>query len=277
MKSLGPIVPRRSLSMGKMVHAALAQWLQEPEANLAELFAHAAAQDLLDIKTAYKKKVGADIWDTELTDYYEGVNLGVSMMNNYQQKWGTPIFDTFDCLQPEVELTIPIPDTQHFLKARLDGIIRERKTGDLYILEHKTYSNRPKEHKLEQDDQFLVYIWAARQMNLGDVVGLAYDGMWSRAAPPRGSTFDDLFTRLLIKRTEYAIESVGERLTHEAVLMEYAASAEHLTMDNYNRRWEGCHDCGFEQLCSLQSDGMEWESYMGTNYVHLDADKEIDE
>lgn len=286
MQSLGTIVPRTNLALGKSVHAALAQWLIEPDASLPELFLHASAQDLGKIKAAYKSQVGADIGDDELAPYHESLQLGVSMMGNYQTKWGSPLFDGFTIVQAEVQLEIPIPTTDHMLEARLDGIVRRDATGDLYILEHKTYDARPRAEILQMNDQFLAYIWCAERLNIGKIMGIAYDGMWSRATPPRGSMFDDLFLRLIISRPRFEIDMFTEQLIYEANDM--AALKEmyydptnndrdRLAIPYPNRPWMGCTDDKmFDPLCTAMSVGDDYRHLLRTRYTKVTPDKEID-
>lgn len=271
-------MPQRNLSLGKVMHAALAQWLIEPTANLYELFEHAAADDLIHIKTNYFKKVGTAISETELENYYDDLALGTAMCKNYQQKYERPIFNGFEIIQPEVEIQVPIPNTSGFLKLRLDGIIKRQRDAALFVLEHKTYNARPRLDKLQMEDQFLAYVWGAEQTGLGYIAGIAYDGMWKRATPTRGSTFDDLFMRVLITRPRYEIENFGYQLAWEYDDMAVARESIRLgASESYlypNRRWEGCFDCVFEKLCAMQSRGESWQDYKEINFVKLDADKE---
>lgn len=281
--SLGSVAPQKALSLGKTIHAAMAQWLQEPNASLRDLFAHQAADERQKIEAAYRAKVGANISPEELTPFLEGVDLGLHMAANYQQKWQTPIFDGFTVVQPELNVNVPVPGTPHTLSARLDAIIQRTRTGELFILEHKTYSSRPRLPTLQMNDQFLAYQWAVQQLNIGHVAGVAYDGLWKREAPPRGSTFDDLFTRVVITRPQAEVAAFGAILAQELMdmsnLLDRIADAPRtgIPIDALvypNRRWEGCYDCrAFEELCTLHSRGEDWQHARDTRFVHLDADK----
>lgn len=277
LMSLGSIAPKKSLSLGHTMHAALAQWLQEPHLTLAELFLTQAAEDRRKIEAAYLRQVGAKISDEEMVGFHEGVELGMHIANNYQKKWQTPLFNGFELVQAELNIEALVPGTKHKLSGRLDAIIRKVSTDELFVLEHKTYSSRPRPATLQMNDQFLAYIWLAQQLGLGPVAGIAYDGMWKRPTPPRGSTFDDLFTRLIITRPAFEIKQFGAILRKEVTDMAQLATKKTEATFYPNRRWEGCdYDCSFVQLCTMQSRGEDWLAYRDANFVKMTADKEIE-
>lgn len=148
----------------------------------------------------------------------------------------------------------------HILEGTLDGLIQD-KHGRLFILEHKTYARNPKHETLDTSDQFLAYLWCLCRLNIGPVGGLAYDGMWKRAVPPRGKTLSDLFIRKVLTRTNEEMEEFGEQL---ADLVTDMAEQPKIYM---NRRWEGCTDCGYERLCIAQSRGEDIEYVRKTYYT----------
>lgn len=284
MQSLGPIAPVRSLSLGTNVHSALAQWLIEPEAKLRDLFLVAAAENLSKIRAAYRKQVGANISDSELTDFFDAQMMGEKMMTNYEEFWGKPLLDGFTIVEPEQKFIVPIPGTDHFLSLRLDGLIERTAHGTLYILEHKTYSSRPRQSTLEMAFQFLAYIWGSRQAFGKKVVGIGYDGMWSRPAPPRGSKMEDLFMRLLIERNDYEVAALTGQLVTLVCEMAELVELHHTPFKSWDetdsafyphRRWQGCFDCGFDELCQMQTHGEDFAHYKRQHFVKLDADKEM--
>jgi hypothetical protein len=195
------------------------------------------------------------------------------MCKNYQEMWSSPLPAGFSLIQPETQFEIPIPETVHILTNRFDAIIKKDDTGDLYILDHKTYDQRPGMQKLQMDDQFLCYTWALQQANIGHVAGVAYDGLWRRSQPPRGRTFDDLFMRVLISRPQYEVDGFLHQLQEELKIMELVVER------NYygpTRRWEGCWDCNFNELCAMQSRGEDWQHYIQQNYVRVEKDKKLE-
>ncbi len=185
---------------------------------------------------------------------------------HYMPKWIGNIHVNHDhcqvCQDPDKWIICPGCDGtgHHILEGTLDGLIQD-KHGRLFILEHKTYGRNPKRETLDSSDQFLAYLWVLRQLDIGPVGGLAYDGMWKRATPPRGKTLSDLFVRCVLTRTNEEMDEFGEQL---ADLVTDMANQPKIYM---NRRWEGCTDCGYERLCLAQSRGEDVEYIERTYYT----------
>ena len=152
----------------------------------------------------------------------------------------------------------------HELAGTFDGLMRDQK-GRMWILEHKTYKSRPNYEAMETNDQFLAYIWILTQLGVGTVAGVAYDGMWKRAEPPKGKTFEDLFLRMSITRPQYEIESFGRLLALEINEMG-SNPAIYL-----NRRWEGCFDCDFNKICYATQRGEDVDYLTQRFYTKRDA------
>lgn len=166
--------------------------------------------------------------------------LLTAMAMNYEAKWGSPLPEGFSNVKAEQTIVVPIPGTDHKLEATLDGLIRQDSTGDAYVLERKTYGRRPDEHSLMFNDQFIAYMWILRQLNI-PTMGVAYDGVWKRPAPPKGRVFDDLFIRFTLTHTNAELDEFERFLAEEANDM---ADARYNEARRYtNKRWEGCWDC----------------------------------
>lgn len=277
---LEKIIPKPAFSLGDLIHKSLAEWLINPTADLQSLYMEESLAIIAKVSARYKEIVGVNPSDIELNELYETIGLGRDMMGNYQSFWKTPISDRFSIVETELKVIIPIIDTPHSVEAKFDGIIRNQH-GDLFILEHKTYGARPRDEVLQSNDQFLGYLWALQQLNIGPVGGIAYDGMWKRATPPRGSTIEDLFTRMLLIRPQEEIDEFGKHLQWEVDSMYSDAMLADAEIDagNYpanlyiNRRWEGCFDCQFDPLCTAQSRGDDVDYIINTQY----AKRELDE
>ena len=242
---LTPFVTKKALSLGSLIHTSFATWLLNPTADPIALFKDSAISEVDKIKEIYSKQIGVEMSDMELAPLYEAVGLGIKMVENYADYWGSPLPKGFNLLAPEQEVIVPVTDTLS-LEGTLDGIIE--RNGVLYVLERKTYSYTPRKEVLQQNDQFLAYIWILHQMNAGAVGGLVYDGLWKRPEPPRGKTRDDLFMRHLIIRPPEELEEFSKH-----VVMQLSEMANNPNIYP-NRRWEGCQiDCSYEKLCTAQS------------------------
>lgn len=160
----------------------------------------------------------------------------------------------------------------HILKARLDALAQDRR-DNLYVVERKTYENRPNLALLEITDQFIGYVWCAQQLDIGRVIGVSYDGMWKRATPPQRPkrlTLADLFTRTLIVPPQDMVLEYGEELARTVMDM---ANNPYIYK---NRVWQGCWDCSFERLCRAQSSGDDVEYMIAKEYTRRTEDDASD-
>lgn len=257
-QALTPLVPPTALSLGSLVHRSHEEWLLNPDKEVSDIVMGVAAQGLRELKERYKKVVGVEPDEQELKDFFEQVNLVLEMMNNYRTKWGSSLPDGYTLLQPEQTVLVSIPETPHELEATFDALIQDE-GGRLWILERKTYGNRPKVEVLQSNDQFGAYLWALTQLELGPVGGVYYDGMWKRAWEGKRS-LDDLFMREPLIRSPEEIINIGQHIRDEAFDM----AAPDLRVYP-NRAWQGCWDCKFERLCSAQ-DREEDAEYIRARY-----------
>lgn len=296
---LSPIMqPKPYLDLGSMIHQSLAYWTQKPDSDLRLAFMRIATEHLKGVKETYKRATGTYPTDEMLEPLMDAITLGTAMMGNYQAFYGRPLPDDLEFCFPEQELLIPIPGTEHtceceithcdlapekcrnhpggctecndtgvvyhYLKARLDALAKDTH-GNLYVVERKTYDNRPNMALLEVTDQFIGYVWAAQQLNLGYVAGLAYDGMWKRAHPPQRPKrleMADLFCRTMIRPTQAAVDEYGAELASTVLDMANPRIAVYK-----NRVWQGCWDCSFEQLCRAVSEQDDVDTILRTQYT----------
>ena len=213
-----------------------------------------------------------------------GKTLQAAMAENYQIRWGSPLPEGFTLIRPEQRAVIPVPGTEHpcensetrthesclycdgtgwalhKLDMRFDGLIQDR-AGRIHVLEHKTFKSHPNVNSLRNSHQFLAYLWGVRQLNMGPVGGLAYDGLWRRDKVPPRREFNDLFLRYTHTRSDAEFEEFGRLLTYQ-MNEAYALRPEHRPLDTlpFDRRWQGCFDCSFDDskdgqpgVCSAMS------------------------
>jgi hypothetical protein len=136
-----------------------------------------------------------------------------------------------------------------YLEFTLDGLL-VNPSGRLYILERKTYGSRPNKDSLDENDQFVGYLWGLQQLGLGmPIGGIAYDGAWKRKVPPKGSSLEDLFLRLFLMRNQDELDWYGNNIQGIALDM---YNDPHIY---YNKRWEGCWDCGLREACNAKMRG----------------------
>lgn len=263
-----------------------------------DAFLRAAQIEQERIVSAYRLANGYNISSDELVKVSDAITMGFNMMDNYERKWKQPLPPDFIPLMMEQQVTIAIPGTMHdveyvyddvldkmigvplaepephYLVCKIDGVLLGTQTGKIYNLERKTYGQRPREEVLRSNSQFLTYDWAMLQLGLRDaqgdlypVAGTAYDGMWKRAAPPKGSTLDDLFCRVLINRPPEELIEYGNMLT--AIANEMANNP----AIYINRTSDGsCFwGCGMNTLCLAMSRGEDVDYVRATQYMQRAA------
>lgn len=89
------------------------------------------------------------------------------MWDGYMEHFG--IHPEWKIMAVEHNIVTPLPDpdgnqSRYHLKAKLDLIVMERGTGDLWVVDHKSGANLPTQMDLDIDDQFGLYTWAMRTM-----------------------------------------------------------------------------------------------------------------
>jgi hypothetical protein len=307
-----PIIqPKPYLDLGTMVHKTLAYWTEKPDLGthddgtpitLRQVFMTIASQHRAAVVDKYVKATGQQPTSEEMDPLLDAIVMGAAMADNYQTYYAHPLPPHLKFCKPEQEILIPIPGTEHpcpscskensdpyhtykvscanctdgialhYLKARLDALAQDRR-DNLYVVERKTYSSRPDLNLLQVSDQFIGYIWCAQQLDVGPVIGLAYDGLWKRATPPQRPkklTIADLFCRTLIAPSQNMVDEYGAELARTVMEM---ANNPYIYK---NRVWQGCWDCSFEQLCRSQSEGDDIEYILRTQYTTRTEDDASD-
>lgn len=291
-QALTPLVPPTALSFGSMVHKVHEEWLLHPETPVSDLVMEVAAQGVRDLKERYKSKVGVEPSLDELKGFWEQVDLLLEMMINYEKQWGSSLPDGFTLMQPEQTIVIPIPGTQHpcmnnihltsggfplldedcsqcngtkieyhYLEGTLDALLRDE-GGQVWVLERKTFANHPKIDVLQNNDQFIAYLWLLKQLDVGVVGGVFYDGMWKRKWE-KNRTLDQLFMREPLIRGPEEIANFGVQLRDEALDM-----AQPDLRIYRNRAWVGCWDCQFDRLCTAEFKGEDAAYIRERHYVN---------
>lgn len=273
-QGLAKLVPSAAFNLGTAVHRGLEGWLRGEEPVAAYSKECADTQD--KINTIWHRRTGTDIPDSKLAPLLDTVILGAAMMQNYVKRWGAPLPDNYISIKPEQRVMVPIPNTDHFLSGKMDGILGDAH-GRLFVLDHKTYNARPKKDVIEKAEQFIAYVWMltklAPEFNM-EVAGLAYDGLWKRAEPPskvdnRIGTLEDLFLRFLTIPSEEEIEEYENELTVVATEMGSNPYITHHRTTTGSCEW----GCSHNELCYATSRGEDTQHILDTDYTV--GDKEL--
>jgi len=80
----------------------------------------------------------------------------------------------WEVICPEVVFSIPIPGTTHGLRGKIDLLVRDRRSGRVWVVDHKTSKDPYDERVVAYDFQFRAYVWAARplwpELNVAGIV-----------------------------------------------------------------------------------------------------------
>lgn len=286
-----------------------------PPTGLSSLFMQHADLAIKEARAIYLRQVGAEMSDGELAPLYETVTQGRCMMDNYQERWKQPVPPGFEVVATEQRCIVPVPGTEHmeewiwvaeyspdgvyksytpvlkkydeprlhFLEGKLDAILRETKSGRLFVVDHKTYGQRPREDVLFANEQFLAYhyilLQMAHEMGLDArlVAGVAYDGLWKRAAPPKmvdghKGELSDLFCRRLITRPFQELREFQGMVAAQITEMASNPPIYHNRTSDGSCFWA----CSDNQLCLAMSRGEDWEWLMRKDYKRKEGDSDMD-
>ena len=281
----GPV----ALSIGTLIHRSHEEWLLNHDEGAEQATLKAVALELNALKERYKKVVGVEPDDRELSRFMDSASLVLAMMKNYEEKWGASLPEGFTLVQPEQTFIIPIPNTEHvcwtcsdhglgmivkvnhecvecngnpykvphYLEGTLDALMRDE-GGRLWVLERKTFGQHPKIDSLNRNDQFLAYLWILQQLGMGDVGGLYYDGMWKRDGSKH--SLDELFLRTPLQRAPEELANFSVQVRDEVTDM-----ANPDLRIYRNIPWQGCWDCQFEPLCTAE--------FRGEDAAHIRANR----
>jgi hypothetical protein len=276
-RHLGRLFPPLNLSVGTIVHRAHQLWLENPSRSMHDCAMDASVEASNGVRERYLKQVGAYPSDDEMGVTHESIDFALTMCENYELKYGTPLPPDYTLIKAEQKIRVPVPGTEytcskcmgsgvvfiqagvsgyvkcihctdgvavHQLEGKVDGLL-QHSSGRIDVLEYKTYGNRPKQEDLQSNDQFIAYLWLVGQLGFNPHLDscVAYDGMWRRKTVPRGRTFDDLFARYTLTRSPAELTEFERFLPLE--LNDMAAQYVRPDTAYINRPWQGCGDCAF--------------------------------
>lgn len=171
------------------------------------------------------RKVGKD---PDVIDLLEWMYLG------YVEKWG--LDPDWEILRIEYKAIVPLKYangrmSRFDLKMIIDLVVRDRTTGRVWLIDHKSHAALPKDKDLELDDQFGLYTWGLREIghkvfgciyntartkrNLGDKPEVVE--AWHRkkaagekaGAQPKPQALSERFDRYLMTRTDREVDSLA--------------------------------------------------------------------
>lgn len=256
--NLEPIVTKPHFVVGTLIHNVFSEWIKDPNLDPNALYMSLMTNAIKEFEADYIKHLNMQPSTQELEPMLEAVDMGRCMIENYQSYFKTPLPPEFEVYDTEQEITLDIPGTPHQFIMKIDGLLSNE--GNLYVLEHKTYSQKPNALALVMDEQFTAYVWGCNQLGIGRVSGLYYNGLWKRSAPPRGRIFDDLFYRQVLRRSRLQLSEF------QSELIELVTEMSHSNSMVKTVPWNGCIDCDYSRLCQACTNHDDLEYVENTFY-----------
>lgn len=183
-----------------------------------------------DILTACRMAAEADMrqMPDDLADLIEWMYKG------YVGHWG--VDPDWDILAVEHNAVCRLPTVRgtpssFWLKVKIDLVIRERRTKNVKVVDHKSGRDLPGEKTLELDDQFGLYTWAMRQLGK-KVFGQVYNAartmrLQADVKDPGTTPLDERFRRVPLYRTDKELDATAQ----DAYLLALARYAEQSRVD----------------------------------------------
>lgn len=273
-----------ALWFGTGIHIALAEWYKPGRkrgVHPSETFAQWASGEFRDIRTSRED------WEDE-AKFEDACDLGIAMLDSYIEKYGEDRdWYIIAIEQPfKVKVSNGGKPIAIFMSA-WDGVLRDKKDGRVYLLEHKTAAQINTAY-LELDDQGGAY-WALATAWLRakrilkpeeTIAGIVYNflrkampddrpqneqgeylnqdgGVSKRQPPPR-------FVRYYVERSPKEHVSQLRRLGDEVEVMNAMREGRIPVIKNTNR---DCTYCEFFQMCILhERGGNDWERIARSSY-----------
>lgn len=209
------------------------------------------------------RRVGRDVDTIELIEWmYDG---HVRLYGNDEQ---------WEVIAVEYAFEFPLLDadgkpTGFKLKGKIDVIVRDRETGRVFVVDHKSCSALPKQRELDLDDQMGLYLWGLKKLGknpMGAIYSAARTAMnkgdkpgaveaWEQAkaagekpgARPKPQELTDRFSRTYLTRTPRELDVIALETLATARSMYSPDNAHERHPDTDRCKWM----CGMLEACLI--------------------------
>ena len=170
------------LVQGSGIHVALQGYYNTP-ANERGVESVIAAFDEWYNEQIKKAGEVSPIWKEEVAIYTKMYKECVAMLYHYHlwvTEWQKDA--AYEVVSMEQEFDVPLPEggvmgapaSPYHLSGRFDGVVRDKATGKLYLLEFKTTANMRSTMWVTKYPQATAYTWAASQLFGQPLEGILY-------------------------------------------------------------------------------------------------------
>lgn len=148
-----------ALWFGTGVHHALATWYGKPGIKRGEHPAKTWAEWCGDEYRVFRTSN-----DFDETTYVDARSLGIAMLEGYVDTYGTDEWMEIIAVETPFQIMVQRADGTWFeYDGTFDGVYRDKRNGEFFILEHKTAKQISFKH-LSLDDQAGSYLWVATEI-----------------------------------------------------------------------------------------------------------------
>lgn len=166
--------PPIALHVGSAAHHAFAAQAfgQDPLVELAKWF----DTEHKRIAIEYAQRVGTPMSTSELRVFDESRDLTLGIVGHYFERYGPEPIKPFTYLTAELSIRVEIlPNV--FLVGTIDGLGLDPDGEGIWLIEHKTYTQKADLKWLQQDFQMTGYAWLLQQIIRQPIRGVLYDGI----------------------------------------------------------------------------------------------------
>lgn len=127
------------------------------------------------------------------------------MYDGYVDHYG--VDPEWEILATEVAGQVPLPLPKYHLRFKIDMLVRQRSTGKVWLVDHKSARDFTRQAEIDIDDQFGLYTWALRKLGIPVFGFIRSDTRTQRNKGPM--TAEQRFRRVLTYRTDTELHNIA--------------------------------------------------------------------
>lgn len=179
--------------------------------------------------------------DPDTLDLLEWMYAGYVEAYGYDDEW--------QVVAVEHKAQVPLRDakgrkTRFIVKMIIDLIVRDRTSGKVWLIDHKSHAYLPKSKELDLDDQFGLYTWGLRQLG-HKPFGSVYNTARTQRNKVKPQPLDERFDRYLMTRTEHELNTIAQETLATARTMYGPANHGERHTNSDTCKWR----CDFTEAC----------------------------
>lgn len=233
-----------NLWFGTAVHAGLETY-------------YATGKDLEAAIDAYRGSIDAQVTELATQFPYHMVtsavdakySQGIEMLTNYAEYDQTVTLEHWEIVELEKRHYVPVlGDGRPQLTGQIDMLIRIN--GDYWVVDHKTYSQKPSAASIATNDQITAYAYLLRESYgieiRGGILNVLLKKLPSEKVRQKYNWFDTYFCRFQTERSRAQVDAFAARCKIELEEIEHVFQNQRLA---YETPGFQCSGCQFQREC----------------------------